>query len=54
MTPFTVFCLWVLACWLVWTLTHAPLQPDQLVDDLGDVELSAHGRRVIDAETING
>ncbi len=54
MTAFTAFMLWVFLCWLVWSLTHHPLQPDQLTDDLGDVELHQHGRVLIDAETING
>ncbi len=39
-SPFLAFMLWLGACWLVVQLTAKPLQPDQLVDDLTDVDMA--------------
>lgn len=38
LTPFTLFMLWILSCWLVTLYTERPLQPAQLQDDLADVD----------------
>ena len=37
MTPFLAFALWLFACWVVTICLDQPLQPDQLEDDLTDV-----------------
>ena len=40
--------LWVFACWMVTLYTERPLQPDQLQDDLADVDTSdIHRKRVM-------
>lgn len=41
MTGFTLFMFWLGACWLVGYLVSKPLQPDQLTDDLGDLDVDA-------------
>lgn len=47
MSLFTLFMLWLAACWAVVSWTERPLQPDRLKDGL-DVDLSdVHRQRVI-------
>lgn len=48
MSPFEAFMLWLGLCWLVVAIGGKPLQPDQLTDELADVDLSdIHRQREI-------
>lgn len=46
LSAFQAFCFWMVMCWLVYQCRVAPLQPDQLQDDLADVDVDdVHRRR---------
>ena len=40
MTAFSLVMLWLAAIWLVYTWRESPLQPDQLEDGLGELDMS--------------
>lgn len=45
-SAFEAFAFWVVLCWLVYQCKVEPLQPDQLEDDLTDVDLSERSRQL--------
>ena len=44
MTPFLAFCFWLGMIWLIYQCKVAPLQPDKLEDDLGDLDMTEYRR----------
>lgn len=46
MSGFQVFGLYLLVCWLVIQWRSRPLQPDQLVDDLGELDMADRNRQL--------
>ena len=48
-TPFVAFMTYLALLYLVVALVGGPLQPDQLTDDLSDVDMSQHQRTLREA-----